>query len=63
MKMNEKLITIKEVAKLIGVHTETLYRWRKARKHLPFISVDSSIRYRLSDIENFIEKRLITPIN
>ena len=52
----DQLLTEPDVAELIGVHVETLIRWRKsgtAPKHLLISS--RWIRYRRSDVDAWME--------
>ena len=51
----EKYLTTEEVCKLIKVSSRTVFEWRQ-RHLLPFIQIGSNIRYRLSDVEDFLAK-------
>ncbi len=53
------LLRPQAVAYMLGVTTNTLANWRlKGRHKIPFIKVGNAVRYRLSDVEAFIEARL-----
>ena len=57
--MQDKLLTTKQAAPLLGVSTAFLERDRWAGAQIPFIRVGSrAVRYRLSDLNAFIESRL-----
>jgi hypothetical protein len=61
-----QLLTIRETAARLDLKPATLDKWRARRKDrravpLPFIRVGGKIRYRLSDIERFLDLRTITP--
>lgn len=53
--MDEKLLTAREVAEYVGVSPCTVNRWRFNEKiSLPFIKIGRVIRYKLSDVSDFI---------
>ncbi len=53
--MQEKLLTPDEVSNLLGIQKHTLAVWRSSgRYNLTFTKVGRSIRYRESDVEQFI---------
>jgi predicted DNA-binding transcriptional regulator AlpA len=51
----------REAAKRIGTTAETLAFWRVTKREpfLPFFRIGRSIRYRLSDIEEFLQQRRV----
>ena len=54
--MNETLLTPEQVAGFLGVSPETLNVWRCTRRyHLPYIKVGRLVRYRQTDIDQFVE--------
>ena len=55
----DKLLTTKETARFLGVSEAFLERDRWAGAQIPFVRVGSrSVRYRLSDLESFIQSRV-----
>jgi len=52
-----KLLSAVETAAILGLKESTLaqFRWR-GDKRLPWVKMGKSIRYKLSDIEDFIER-------
>lgn len=59
MAITDKLLNTKEAAQLLGVSNAFLERDRWAGARVPFIKVGSrAVRYRLSDLEGYIEGRL-----
>ncbi|WP_417532237.1 helix-turn-helix transcriptional regulator [Marinobacter lipolyticus] len=59
MAITDKLLNTKEAAQLLGVSKAFLERDRWAGARVPFIKVGSrAVRYRLSDLEGYIEGRL-----
>lgn len=55
-----KLISAGEAAKILGVKETTLsqQRWRGC-KSLPWVKLGKSVRYKISDIEAYIERNTI----
>lgn len=61
--MLDKLLTTKQAAPILGVSEAFLERDRWAGAKVPFIRVGSrAVRYRLSDLESYIESRLHSPL-
>lgn len=59
----EKLITHKEAAQILHIHPLTLYELRRSGK-IPYIRMGAKrIRYKVSDIEAFIEQCRVSPKN
>lgn len=52
-KTEEELVSVKEVAKLLNVDRTTLWRWEKNNYLLP-TRIGHKVRYRMSEIKNFI---------
>lgn len=55
-----KLLSAGETAAILGLKESTLaqFRWR-GDKRLPWVKIGKSIRYKLTDIEAFIERSTI----
>ena len=52
---SEQLLSSKQSAELLGVKTETLTHWRcVGRYDLPYIKIGRLVKYKKSDLENFI---------
>jgi excisionase family DNA binding protein len=59
-KDDERLLTRKEAAKLLGVKEMTLAIWKtNNRYNLPVVKVGRLAKYRYSDLMAFIEKRTV----
>ena len=57
---DERLLTRKEAAKLLGVKEMTLTIWKtNNRYNLPVVKVGRLAKYRYSDLMAFIEKRTV----
>jgi len=55
-KENRLLITRSEAAEILGLKTQTLAKWAHTnREGLKMIKVGSRVRYRISDVYDFIE--------
>jgi len=58
--MKTNLITEQRAAEYLGVAPGTLRIWRcTGRVQLPFVRVGRSIRYRVEDVEQFVERRTV----
>lgn len=57
---NDKLLTRPEAAKYLGIKPQTLSVWACTKRYpLPFVKVGRSVRYRVSDLEKFIQARTV----
>ncbi len=54
-----KLLDETEAACILNCTKSALRRWRLERRGPPFVRLGRLIRYRLSDLEEFIEKNLV----
>ena len=55
--MNHNLLTPAQTAEILGVTIGTLAVWRcTARYPISFVKIGRRVKYRLADINNFIEK-------
>ena len=57
----EKLLTSNQVAEMVGVIPNTVAIWRCEKKGPAYIKQGMMIRYRLSDVEKWIEARMVIP--
>jgi excisionase family DNA binding protein len=56
--IRQGLISPEEAARILGVSIGTLTVWRSTgRYNLPFVKVGARVKYRLEDIDAFIERR------
>lgn len=54
------MLTTAEAAEYLGVQPQTLAIWRSSgRYELPFVKVGRCIRYRLADLEKFLDRRTV----
>ena len=59
-----RLLTEGEAAELLGVTPQTLSIWRCTRRYsLAWIKCGRLVRYKLKDIEKFIESRRVQPLS
>lgn len=55
----EKLLTPAQTAELLGIKEQTLTVWRCTKRYpLAYVKVGRSVKYRESDVREFIESRL-----
>ncbi|MGD0900813.1 MAG: helix-turn-helix domain-containing protein [Thermoguttaceae bacterium] len=55
-----RLLTRSEAAAFLGVKSQTLAVWATTKRYcLPMVKVGSRVRYRLSDIEAFLQSRTV----
>ena len=54
------LLTRQEAAEYLGVKPQTLATWQLTRRyHLPVVKVGRSARYRLQDLERWLQSRTV----
>lgn len=54
---DDKMLTEREVAEMLGVTQTTLQRWRRDGGGPPWHKLQRLIRYRLSEVEKYIDER------
>ena len=60
--MSDNLMTPEQAAEKLGVTANTLMVWRSTgRYELPFVKVGSSVMYRESDLNEWIDTRRVIP--
>lgn len=53
-----RLLTPEQAAELLTITVGTLGVWRSTRRYpLPFVKIGRSVRYRLGDVQAFINNR------
>ena len=57
--MAEKLLRRYEVADMLGIRTQTLAVLAMTGKHLPFVKVGRSVRYRESDVTKYLDANTV----
>ena len=58
METLDRLLTVEELADYLGVPVATLYQWRYRRQGPPGFRVGRYIRYRPTDVQQWIERKL-----
>ena len=54
----DKLLSRREAAEYLGIKAQTLATWTSAKRYrLPVVKVGRSVRYRVSDLEKWLEER------
>jgi excisionase family DNA binding protein len=56
-----RLLTTEDVAEITGLSPETLAQWRWLKKEIPYVRLGTKcVRYRQSDIDAWLAKRLVS---
>ena len=65
MTARDGLLTTKEAAEFLGMKAQTLMLWRVYHKGPPYVKMTDSpagaVRYRLSDLNDWISARSVAP--
>ena len=57
---NDRLLTRKEAAEFLGVKKGTLEVWASTKRYpLPIVKIGRLAKYRLADLQKFIDQRTI----
>ena len=59
MERERAVLTIKDVAKYLGVHTSTIYRYAQERK-IPAFKIGSDWRFHKKHIDRWIDGQIIS---
>ena len=57
----ERLLTIEEAARLLGVKPQTLYLW-VSRKQIAHRKIGRLVRFRMCDLEEFVDQHRQLPV-
>jgi len=58
--MTDELLTREQAARFLGVKAQTLALWTMTHRYdLPVVKVGSRVRYRKSDLDKWLESRVI----
>jgi len=61
-EIDSPLMTTQEAAAYLKVDFRTIANWRANKKQdIPFVKMGSKVRYRKSDLDAFIESKLVRP--
>ena len=56
--MTEQLLNTSETSQYLGVKRDTLAVWRTTRRYeLPYIKVGRLVKYRLTDLDEWLKKQ------
>jgi len=58
--IQDRLLKQKEVAEMIGMSEAWLEQCRFRKKGIPFVKMERACRYRSSDVQRFIDERVIS---
>ena len=55
--------TQKETAEYLGVSEGTLAVWASTKRYnLPYVKIGSLVKYRMSDLQEFLQNNLVEPL-
>jgi hypothetical protein len=57
----DTLLTEREAAQMLGCSVYALRAWRSRKIGPPYYRVSTLIRYRISDLEEYLRSRQVTP--
>lgn len=57
--MTKQMLTRREAAEFLSMRPQTLAAWAMTGKNLPFVKLGKAVRYRLVDLEKFIEQQTV----
>ena len=60
--MNEPMITVQQVADMLGVSVYTVYRLKDKPNGLPAYKVAGCIRFKPSEVEAYIAAQAVKPV-
>ncbi len=58
MESPDRLLTVEDLAEYLSVPVATLYAWRYRRQGPPGFRVGRHVRFRRSDVDDWIEDRI-----
>jgi len=62
-EMLDKLLSPQETADILGTTPGVLQVWRSNKRYnLKYVKIGKSVRYKLSDVNKFIEERTVSPL-
>ena len=63
-KIPRELVSRQEAADILNVQPQTLAKWASTQRYaLPYIKVGKAVRYRRSDLQQFMRRNTIGPID
>lgn len=55
-----KLLTTAQAAEYLGTTEKTLHTWRCRKRYaIPYVRVGSNVRYKLADLDRWIDKQSV----
>ena len=61
---NTELLNSREASSYLGITLGTLEVWRCTKRYqIPFIKVGRLVRYRKSELDNFLNRRTVAGVN
>ena len=60
--MSERLLTVEDVAELLGVHKQTVYRLKDKPGGIPAYKVGHNIRFKAEEVDAYITAQAVQPL-
>jgi predicted DNA-binding transcriptional regulator AlpA len=58
--VSSDLLSREQAAEFLGLRPQTLSVWASTKRYpLPFVKIGSRVKYRLSDLQRFVESRVV----
>ena len=62
LKAEQGYLDTKSASGLTGISTVTLEKWRTTGEGPPFVKLGRIVRYRRSDLQDFMDAHLVSPL-
>lgn len=60
----ETMLLPRQAAEMLGISEHTLAKWRSKKRYpLRYVKVGGNVRYRMSDLEAFLNSRVMPGVN
>ena len=59
LSLDDALLTRGQAAAYLSLRPQTLAAWASAGRNLPYVKVGRAVRYRQSDVDQYIERQTV----
>jgi len=56
--MNDKLLTVQEIAEYLGVQVSTIYQWTH-QEFIPHVKLGKLVRFKIDTVDKWIKKKSV----